>query len=608
MVDLTNSKPVAIPFSHTEEDIRIKIVKAFIKTDYVPTDIFEALSGITLKKFFNKGFFMQGTFSSSWNGVQSIVVDKTRKTKAFGMTVDEPYKAVEKHPDNGVIKGNFSCVADGKKHRGIRSIGEDAVPYSEDDGIAVENGGFTALQAWHLAEKSVLAYADKVAKSRVPNGCEQITVSSSAQMPPMTQEVYLPYWSASFIYKGKTYNFYVVDETEEVVIEWKNIPLEEKQKREDSNRLGKKINKSKNATICAPIFVAMILAAAYMLLYVIHGNMDNFMALALPLIVILLPVAIVSCIKANKYNNLKTAYNKSLENATESSKVKCKLERAQAASKYFDIDVDDYKEWNIYGSGFIGEVPKVPSLKSSWIVLAVSAAAALLWLPASHKMFVNNQPSDPAMQNEIGYDPLTVDSVIPVPSVSYTIYSRNESKAPYSNGTYITKIQYIVDIPQEYDKSQLDEIADYLTQEENGRIVTVEFYLPNQTKGAGNYGIAYRTIDDHSTTINYIASPKKDTDAEAKDAPFKGATRIYGKWSIPDAILTIYQKGGKCYMVNYYSNGKYDDPVLFYRTKMNGRTAFKNSEDLDDVYVIESDGSLGGYYQGDCGAVFPPAQ
>ncbi|MCQ2146429.1 MAG: hypothetical protein MJZ16_02825 [Bacteroidales bacterium] len=67
-----------------------------------------------------------------------------------------------------------------------------------------------------------------------------------------------------------------------------------------------------------------------------------------------------------------------------------------------------------------------------------------------------------------------------------------------------------------------------------------------------------------------------------------------------------YTKNGKTYMVNYYStSSEYSAPEVFLKTTFHGHTAFKNSEDPDDMYVIESDGSLGGYYMGDRASTFP---
>ena len=212
--------------------------------------------------------------------------------------------------------------------------------------------------------------------------------------------------------------------------------------------------------------------------------------------------------------------------------------------------------------------------------------------------------------NEIPNDSLIVEDVVeevapvvaPTTSYNYTIEAKEESSMPLPDGQQLKKIRYTVQIPSEYSKAALDEIADVIKSQEPIEYLFVEFYLPNQPRNSGNYGIAERTPDENSSTINYVAPPVEPEKPIAK--PYDGC-KVYGAWSMMGAKVIAYQKKGKCYMVNYYGGTNYGDPELYYKTTYRGHTAFKNAEDPDDMYVINSNGDLDGYAFGELACTFP---
>lgn len=193
-------------------------------------------------------------------------------------------------------------------------------------------------------------------------------------------------------------------------------------------------------------------------------------------------------------------------------------------------------------------------------------------------------------------------TISPSTSYQYTVISRQESAMPLANNQEIKKMTYTVEIPEEYSLIALNEIADVIKNEDQHEYVFIEYYLSSQPKSGLNYAISKRTPIDNNTTINYIAPPEPET--SAVETPYDGA-KVYGKWSMPGATVIAYQKKGKVYMVNHYGGSKYGDPERYIKTTYGGRIAFKNAEDPNDMYVINSDGDLDGYFEYDLVTTFP---
>ena len=182
----------------------------------------------------------------------------------------------------------------------------------------------------------------------------------------------------------------------------------------------------------------------------------------------------------------------------------------------------------------------------------------------------------------------------------HKIYSRDSISTDYGN-----KISYIIDIDTTYSSYELDQIADYYAGNEYSNRVFVEFYLSDQSKAGTNYALSKRTPEERSTQINYVAPPKECELEETSTnvAPFKGC-KTFGKWDLGVGGYTvIYKKQGQCYMCNVFSEGKYEEPELFYETSFRGYKAFINADDDKDMYVIVS-GNLYGYYDGEKAAEF----
>ena len=210
-------------------------------------------------------------------------------------------------------------------------------------------------------------------------------------------------------------------------------------------------------------------------------------------------------------------------------------------------------------------------------------------------------------------DPMSSQYEVPqaAPTASSTTYSyiienKDVSTMQLPNGIQVQKIRYTVEVPIEYSDIALNEIADVIKSQEPIEYVFIEYYLPSQLRNSGNYGFSKRTPTERSTEINYITPPKDPEPTQPKaevNTPYKGC-KVFGAWNMMGAKVIAYQKNGRCYMVNYYGGSNYSDPELYIKTTWRGRTAFKNAEDPADMYVINSNGDLDGYYDGDLATTF----
>lgn len=205
---------------------------------------------------------------------------------------------------------------------------------------------------------------------------------------------------------------------------------------------------------------------------------------------------------------------------------------------------------------------------------------------------------------EVAYEQAPTFDYVPATSHHYSIVNKQESSLELSENQSLKKIRYTVEIQTELSKSALDEIADDIASSDSHEYIFVEYYLPTQDKKGPNYGLSKRTPTERTSQINYVAPPKAEH-VNVK-TPYDGC-KVYGKWNMMGAIVIAYQKGNNCYMINYYGGSNYGEPEIYIKTTFRGQTAFKNTEDFNDVYVINQDGNLEGYYCGDLATIFPKA-
>lgn len=84
-----------IPFSTTEEDFEKALVKVLVQRDYVPTDIFEAISIKSVMQIYVPMFVYEGTYNAPWNCRYAVGSDE-KNTQWF--------------PQSGIATGEFSFL------------------------------------------------------------------------------------------------------------------------------------------------------------------------------------------------------------------------------------------------------------------------------------------------------------------------------------------------------------------------------------------------------------------------------------------------------------------------------------------------------------------
>lgn len=173
----------------------------------------------------------------------------------------------------------------------------------------------------------------------------------------------------------------------------------------------------------------------------------------------------------------------------------------------------------------------------------------------------------------------------------YTVLNKDESTIRLGDNSELKSVTFTVELDGEYPKEKVDEIADEL-KDKDLEYAFFDFFVKGQDTSDNPYAVVTRTPEENSTVVNGVT--KSDPYANKVRAPY-ARCKVYGAWKMSGTTVVAYQKGGKCYMVDNYGNGKYGEPIAYKLTTFQDMTAFQNLSDAKDMYVINEDGDLDGY-------------
>ncbi|MBE6419672.1 MAG: hypothetical protein E7031_06015 [Akkermansiaceae bacterium] len=104
-----------IPFTTNEKNFEQSLINALVNRDYVPRDIFSAISTDNVFRAYLPMYLFEGSFQASWSCETSYMDETVSVNKnIFSDTVDIKNKKVKKwRPQNGNASGNFAflCLA-----------------------------------------------------------------------------------------------------------------------------------------------------------------------------------------------------------------------------------------------------------------------------------------------------------------------------------------------------------------------------------------------------------------------------------------------------------------------------------------------------------------
>lgn len=211
-----------IPFTTNEQTFENALTNTLINQDYVPTNIFEAISTGDVIQAYLPMYLFEGTYNASWS-CESSYMDQ--KVKVGGNSVSA--KDVKKwRPQNGNAAGNFAflCLANEgneipeelRKFTSLfpydvmmsKEYNDGMIDFNDENMMTLERNADATL-VWQRRGKNMV---EEIAKNSALNqiGNQEIRnfrASSSFNLTTMGKYVYAPFWFVYYNYAGGQYHF-----------------------------------------------------------------------------------------------------------------------------------------------------------------------------------------------------------------------------------------------------------------------------------------------------------------------------------------------------------------------------------------------------------------
>lgn len=217
-----------IPFTTNESSFENALTNALINQDYVPTNIFEAISTGDVIQAYLPMYLFEGTYNASWSCESSYEdqkVDISRNWTDSGKTIST--KTVKKwRPQNGNAAGNFAFLCLANEGEEIpeelrqftrlfpydvmmsKEYAEGLIDFNDENLMTLERNADETL-IWQKHGKDMV---EETAKNAALNqiGNQEIRnfrASSSFNLTTRGKYVYAPFWFVYYNYAGGQYHF-----------------------------------------------------------------------------------------------------------------------------------------------------------------------------------------------------------------------------------------------------------------------------------------------------------------------------------------------------------------------------------------------------------------
>ena len=211
-----------IPFTTNEQTFENALVNALVNQDFVPTNIFEAISTGDVIQAYLPMYLFEGTYNASWSCESSYEDQKVNVTSKSVST-----KTVKKwRPQNGNAAGNFSFLCLANEGEEIpdelrqftrlfpydvmmsKDFQPEMIDYNDENMMTLERNADVTL-VWQKHGKDMV---EETAKSAALNqiGNQEIRnfrASSSHNLTTMGRYVLVPFWFVYYNYAGNQYHF-----------------------------------------------------------------------------------------------------------------------------------------------------------------------------------------------------------------------------------------------------------------------------------------------------------------------------------------------------------------------------------------------------------------
>ncbi len=217
-----------IPFTTDEQTFENALVNALVNQDYVPTNIFQAISTGDVIQTYLPMYLYEGTYNASWS-CESAYEDQQVNIKSnwtdSGKTIST--KNVKKwRPQNGNASGNFAFLCLANEGEEIpnelreftrlfpydvmmsKEFNIDMIDYNDENLMTLERNADSTLIWQKYGKDMVDETAKKAAHFQI--GDQEIRnfrASSSYNLTTTGKYVLAPFWFVYYNYAGGQYHF-----------------------------------------------------------------------------------------------------------------------------------------------------------------------------------------------------------------------------------------------------------------------------------------------------------------------------------------------------------------------------------------------------------------
>lgn len=211
-----------IPFTTNEQTFENAMTNALINQDYVPTNIFEAISTGDVIQTYLPMYLFEGTYNASWS-CESSYMDQKVKISSNSVSTKDVKKW---RPQNGNAAGNFAFLCLANEGNEIpdelrqftklfpydvmmsKEYADGMIDFNDENMMTLERNADETL-IWQKHGKDMVEQtAKKAALNQI--GDQEIRnfrASSSFNLTTRGKYIYAPFWFVYYNYAGNQYHF-----------------------------------------------------------------------------------------------------------------------------------------------------------------------------------------------------------------------------------------------------------------------------------------------------------------------------------------------------------------------------------------------------------------
>lgn len=211
-----------IPFTTNEQTFENALTNALINQDYVPTNIFEAISTGDVIQTYLPMYLFEGTYNASWS-CESSYMDQKVKVGSNSVSTKEVKKW---RPQNGNAAGNFAflCLANEgdeipdelRQFTNLfpydvmlsKEYADGMIDFDDENIMTLERNADETLVWQNHGKDMVEETAKNAALNQIGNQeIRNFRASSSYNLTTKGKYIYAPFWFVYYNYAGGQYHF-----------------------------------------------------------------------------------------------------------------------------------------------------------------------------------------------------------------------------------------------------------------------------------------------------------------------------------------------------------------------------------------------------------------